>query len=265
MKKTIKISGKLLLIGFVTTIVRIIGQLLIPAGSQNVLAPSKFVIDGTMPIAFTIYGIFAYTIIAAMFLLVKDKISGNRVMRGFKYAISCCLVWVVYLLEPLPHVAFLDKFTYPLADSAALIVLGILSGILLCEKEKKEYKSNCKIRIFPTLMITMCFTIGRIIQYVVLDIYSSYDDNKAGSLAWAVLVGFVLSLVLQWLNEKVIALNPVFHILILGILLFGVDLFLFNFFMPLVFSADIPDLIIRTCMDIGCVVIGCFSLLKKEQ
>lgn len=264
-KRAFKIIGKLLLIGLVTTIIRIIGQLLIPAGSQDVLAPSKFVTDGTMPAVFTIYGIFAYTIIASMFLLVKAKISGNRVVRGFKYAISCCVVWVVYLLEPLPHVAFLDKFTYPIADSIALIALGGLSGILLCEKENKEYESNFKIRIFPTLIITMCFTIGRIIQYRVIGIYSSYNDNKVSSIIWAVFVGFILSFVLQWLNEKVSVSKPFFHILIIGTVLFGVDLLLFNFFMPLVFDADIPDLIIRTCIDFGCVTIGSFSLLKGDR
>ena len=84
------------------TIVRIIGQLFIPAGTQDVLKPSIYVNNGTMPMAFTIYGILAYTIIAFMFLLVKDKISGSRAIRGLKYSISCCLVWVVYLLEPLP-------------------------------------------------------------------------------------------------------------------------------------------------------------------
>ena len=45
--------------------------------------------------------------------------------------------------------------------------------------------------------------------------------------------------------------------MILGCLLFGVDLILFNFFMPLVFSADIPDLILRTFVDILTVTLGC--------
>lgn len=260
-----KIIVKLLVIGLVTTVVRIIGQLLIPAGNQDVLQPSKFVIDGQMPIAFTIYGIFAYTIIASMFLLVKETIGGNRVIRGFKYAISCCLVWVVYLLEPLPHVAYLDKFTYPIADSIALIVLGGLSGILLCEKEKKEYKNNFKVKMFPTLVITMCFTIGRMIQYVIIDVYSSFDDNKFISIIWAAFVGFVLSLVLQWLNTKLTVQNSIFRIVILGMILFGADLLLFNFFMPLVFDADIPDLIIRTLIDIGAIVVGCFALLKCDR
>ena len=47
--------------------------------------------------------------------------------------------------------------------------------------------------------------------------------------------------------------------LILGGLLFGLNLLLFNFFMPLVFAVDVIDLIIRTCVDIAAVTIGCLT------
>ena len=263
-KSTINIVGKILLIGLLTTIVRIIGQLLIPAGTQDVLKPSVFVNNGIMPMVFTIYGILVYAIISFMFLLVKDKISGDRAMRGLKYSVSCCLVWVVYLLEPLPHVAFMDKFTYPIADSIALLVLGSLSGLLLCENGKRNYEKTYKINVISTIIITILFTIGRIIQYEVIGIYSSYADDKIGSIVWTVFVGFVLSLVLQWLNDKLLVTKPFIRPLLLGVVLFGVDLLLFNFFMPLVFDADIPDLIIRTCVDISCATIGCFCLPKRK-
>ena len=42
MNKVIKNILKILLIGFAATIIRIIGQLSIPAGEQTVLAPSIF-------------------------------------------------------------------------------------------------------------------------------------------------------------------------------------------------------------------------------
>ena len=263
MKNVIKIGGKLILIGLITTIVRIIGQLLIPAGTQDVLKPSIYVNNGTMPMAFTIYGILAYTIIASMFLLVKDKISGSRAIRGLKYSISCCLVWVVYLLEPLPHVAYMDKFTYPIADSIALLVLGSIAGIFLCEKEKRNCEKTFKINIVSIIVITVFFAIGRIIQYKVIGIYSSYDDDKMESIEWVIFVGFVISLVLQWLNDKVVVTKKYIRPLLLGMVLFGVDLLLFNFFMPIVFDADISDLLIRTCVDCASVTIGCFYLQKR--
>ena len=262
--KRIRIVGKLFLIGLITTIVRIIGQLLIPAGTQNVLKPSVFVNNGTMPLAFTLYGILAYTCIAAFFLLVKDKIAGNRVIRGLKYAGSCCLVWVVYLLEPLPHVALLDKFTYPIADSVALLVMGALAGFLFCEKEKKVSEEKFKINAFSTFIITLMFAIGRFIQYEAVGIYSSYGDSKMESLVWAVLVGFVLSIVLQWLKNKLFATKSFLQPILLGGVLFGVDLLLFNFFMPLVFDADISDLLIRTFVDIGFVILGCICMKKRN-
>ena len=117
MNRTVKNILKILLIGLATTIVRIIGQLSIPAGEQTVLAPSVFAQNGTMPLAFTVYGIFAYSLIASLFLIIRNRLSGNRVLQGLKYGFSCCIVWIVYLFEPLPHVAGIDRITYPAADS----------------------------------------------------------------------------------------------------------------------------------------------------
>ena len=70
MNKAFKNILKILLIGLITTIVRIIGQLFIPAGEQTVLEPSVFAQNGTMPLAFTVYGIFAYSLIASLFRCV---------------------------------------------------------------------------------------------------------------------------------------------------------------------------------------------------
>lgn len=263
--KNIKIIGKLLLVGSLTAIVRIIAQLLIPSGNQDILKPSIFVENGTMPVAFTIYGIFAYAVIAAMFLIVKNQLNGNRIIKGLKYAIACCLIWIVYLLEPLPHVALIDKFTYPLADSCALLVLGVLSGLLLCENKINENNRKLKLRLIPTITISVCFVIGRVIQYSIINIYSSYTDNKVATIAWCVITGIVISIVLQWLNNKTAIANRFVRIILVGAVLFGADLLLFNFFMPLVFDADIPDLIVRTCIDFGSATIGCLSLTQNND
>ena len=79
MNKVIKNILKILLVGLATTIVRIIGQLSIPAGEQTVLEPSIFAQNGTMPLAFTVYGIFAYSLIAALFLLIRGRMTGNSI------------------------------------------------------------------------------------------------------------------------------------------------------------------------------------------
>ena len=64
----------------------------------------------------------------------------NRISQGLKYGLSCCVVWIVYLLEPLPHVAPLDRITYPIADSLALIVMGLLLGRPIPVLEPEEVR-----------------------------------------------------------------------------------------------------------------------------
>jgi hypothetical protein len=85
---------KLVLIGFITTILRAMLQPLIPAGEQTVLAPSMFVNNGSMPLAFMVYGTFAYTTIALIFLILSKNMSGNRIIKGLKFGISYSLLWL---------------------------------------------------------------------------------------------------------------------------------------------------------------------------
>lgn len=257
MNKVIKNILKILLIGFATTIIRIIGQLSIPAGEQTVLAPSIFAQNGTMPLVFTVYGIFAYSLIAALFLLIRDRMTGNRILQGLKYGLVCCAVWIVYLLEPLPHVAALDRITYPIADSVALIIMGLMLGWLFGKSKCSAGWQKTAFSVLPVLTVTVCFFAGRMIQYLIFDTYSSFDEKTLETVMWCLLTGIAISCVMVWLNLHISNGNRIKRAMILGCLLFGVDLILFNCFMPLVFSVDIPDLILRTFVDILTVTLGC--------
>lgn len=257
MNKVIKNILKILLIGFATTIIRIIGQLSIPAGEQTVLAPSIFAQNGTMPLVFTVYGIFAYSLIAALFLLIRDRMVGNRILQGLKYGLVCCAVWIVYLLEPLPHVAALDRITYPIADSVALIIMGLMLGWLFGKSKCSAGWQKTAFPVLPVLTVTVCFFAGRMIQYLIFDTYSSFDEKTLETVLWCLLTGIAISCVMVWLNLHISNGNRIKRAMILGCLLFGMDLILFNFFMPLVFSTDIPDLVLRTFVDILTVTLGC--------
>ena len=265
MNKTFKNILKILLIGLVTTIVRIIGQLSIPAGEQTVLEPSVFAQNGTMPLAFTVYGIFAYSLIASLFLLIRNRLGGKLILQGLKYGLSCCVVWIVYLLEPLPHVAVIDRITYPVADSLALIVMGLLLGWLFGKPKYSAGLQKTAFPVLPVLTVTACFFAGRMIQYFIFGIYSSFDEKPLETVLWCLLTGLAISCVMSWLNLYISNGNRVKRAMILGCLLFGVDLILFNFFMPLVFDADISDLILRSLIDILAVTLGCLSFSNKRN
>lgn len=253
---------KIILVGVLTTFLRIMEQMLIPSGEQTVLKSSIFVNNGSMPFMFTIYGIFAYSLISSLFLIIRSQIKGSKIIQGLKYGIACSFIWSIYLLEPLPHVVPVDKITYPIADSLALILMGILSGALF-GKQGKVLSSKAGIKeLMPLITITVCFILGRLFQYNILSIYSSYDTKTNQTIIWCIVTGFIIACVMIWLNKCVYTKqkNIILNTLIVGGLIFGLNLTLFNFFMPLVFDADIKDLLLRTAIDIIAVTIGCLAL-----
>ena len=220
-----------------------------------------------MPMVFCIYGVFAYSIIASMFLLIRDTLSGNRLLQGLKYGAACTVVWTVYLWEPLPHVAPMDRITYPLADSLALLVMGLLLGAFFGnDGYGKPLRRERVFNIISFISVSACFISGRIVQYFVFDIYSSFAERPFETVIWCLITGAAISAVLTWLNGHVRTDSVTGRTVILGLLLFGADLLLFNFFMPLVFDADIPDLILRTAVDVLTVTAGCltFSLSRGK-
>lgn len=261
----IKITFKIFIIGAITTIFRIIGQILIPLGSQNVLLPSIFVKNGTMPLVFSTYGFFAYSFISMMFLLIRNQLSGNKVMQGLKYGVFCCFIWIAYLLEPLPHVSPIDRITYPVADGVALLVMGVILGLMFGQNKPLIKNNVSRYDIIPLITIIICFIVGRLTQYSVFDIYSSFSSKKIETIGWCIFTGFVIACAVIYINRYVKQDDFIKRALILGCLLFGLNLTLFNFFMPLVFDADILDLILRTVIDFSAITIGCLSFGKCKQ
>ena len=138
--------------------------------------------------------------------------------------------------------------------------MGVRLGILFGETKPNIVKKALPKDLISLFIITACFVLGRLIQYFVFDIYSSFDDKAAETIFWVVLTGIVLASVMVWFNKYIKQNNKIRKSLIIGGLLFGVDLTLFNFFMPLVFNTDISDLILRTAIDLITITLGCLSL-----
>lgn len=89
--------------------------------------------------------------------------------------------------------------------------------------------------------------------------------NRWKTILWCLFTGIAVSCVTAWLNLHIKNGSRAIRAMLLGCLLFGIDLILFNFFMPLVFNADIPDLILRSLIDILAVILGCLSFPKEQN
>ncbi|MDQ0192830.1 hypothetical protein [Paenibacillus wynnii] len=256
---------KIVLISFTAIIIRSMLQLLIPSANQTVLQQSIFVKNGTLPIVFMIYGTLAFTAITIIFVLIQRGMGGGSVSKGLKTGIIFSVVWTVFLVEPLPHGSTIDLFSYPLADSIVLLFLGFMSGRFLSEnstKKKHEFTSKSIVNI---AIMTLVFTMGRIILYKGFHIYSMFEQAQVRTLIWVICTGIIIGLMFEYLNYTIYS-NKVFtKSLVFGGAIFGINLVFFNFFLPLVLKVDIQDMIIRTLMDTVSVIIGCLIINVKDS
>lgn len=257
-------AGAVLVAGLAATAVRIIGQLLIPPGEQSVLEPSVFAVEGTVPLVFTVYGIVAYSVIAGLFLLVRDRLPGPGPVRGLLFGLACAIIWTLYLLEPLPHVAPLDRITYPVADSVALLALGGVVGALL-GRRRRVPPSRPRFQVVGFAALALGLVAARLLAYTTAGLYSEWEEAPGATVGWLSLTALGVALVLALLHPYLRPRGRARQAVMLGGVFFGVDLVLFNGFMPLVFAADITDLVLRTATDIIGVTAGALVFARADD
>jgi hypothetical protein len=260
-----KTSVIVVVISFVAILIRSVLQLLIPSSDQTVLQQSEFVMNGTLPIAFMIYGTLAFIAITLIFRLIHTGMGGSSHSKGLKTGLIYSVVWTVFLVEPLPHGSAIDLFTYPLADSMVLIILGLMTGRFISHNspEKKHHLSIQSIS--NVAIITLFFMVGRIIEYRVFHIYSMFEQAQVKTLIWVICAGIIIGLMYDFLNHTILTENAVKKSFIFGGIMFGINLLFFNFFLPLVLKVDIVDMGIRTFIDSASVILGCLIINIRRR
>jgi hypothetical protein len=260
-RKLFKIVG----ISFIVILIRSMLQLIIPSTNQTVLKQSISAMNGTLSMVFMIYGTVAFTAITIIFMVIQRGMGGGRISKGFKTGLIFAIVWTVLLVEPLPHGSTIDLFSYPLADGFVLLVLGLMTGRFLSENSIKKMHKLTINSIFNISIITLIFTIGRIIEYKIFHIYSMFEQAQVRTIVWVICAGIIIGFMFEYLNYTINTKNAIAKSLIFGGTIFGINLLFFNFFLLLVLKVNILDLSIRTLIDIVSVIIGCIIINVKDS
>ncbi len=252
---------KLFLIAATATIFRLILQVFMPDTGSTPLPPSIIVKSGLMPIAFTVFGLLVYGLLAVVFVLIRDGLPGKRMMKGLRFGLAFGLMWVVYLFEPLPFnsgTPLMDMLAYPLADGVALFVLGLLLGRFMVRDSAEPGKKGKGPAIMPLAVIPVLFMVARYVGYTVIHIDSDYTARPLETMAWVCATGLWVGVMYFLLRPGIAVKSPLVKAGYFGLLVFGIDLFLFNFFIPLVFVVNIADMFIRAAIDIVAVMAGVY-------
>ncbi|MDR1642783.1 MAG: hypothetical protein LBT59_24085 [Clostridiales bacterium] len=259
---------KILAVSVVTTVFRIAMQMVIPEADQNILQPSAFVANGTLPLVFSVYALFVYGMLTAAFLMFCQGVSGGGIVQGLKYGTTLSCIWATFMFEQLPHGTsfLLDNALYALVDALALLVMGLLIGLLLAgknnvpENAQRKASSGSKVSSAKTAawipVTALAFVLGRLLQYNVFNTYSSFEAKPVITMLWCIGAGAVSAGVTIWFRNRAADTGKFRHPLAIACLLFALNLAFFNFFMPLVLDVSVLDLLTRTGVDIAAISLG---------
>ncbi len=276
-----------------TTVFRVILQPFMPSGNDNLFPPSIFVQAGLLPLAFTIFGLITYGLLAVAFVLIQNGLNGSRMKKGLTFGLSFGMMWALFLLEPLPHgsgASLIEFLAYPLVDGITLVFMGVLLGRFVAINSQGRGKAHISPDISSGILalaaITVSFLLGRLLSYNVFHIYSSYTTRPLDTMIWAAAAGFWIGIMYLLLCPGIVgtagsasntAKSPAAKAVYFGILIFGIDYLLFSLFLSLVFDYQIwpvgallsyADLLIRVAIDIISVTAGVYiyeAILKMKR
>lgn len=256
------------LIVLIITILRTMVQPFIPSDGPSPFPPSVFVQTGLLPVAFVIYGVVMLGLLALVFLLIQDRLPGSRLIKGLTFGVSFGLLWFIAMCEPLPHGSWQlpSVLYYPVVDGFTLGSLGLLMGLFVARDSKSRAAAPRVADLAYPAAITVIFLAGRLTSYYLLHIYSSVTTRLFDTLLWAVVFGLWIGIMYLLLRPGLPARSPLVRAAFFGVLVFGVNIFLNDLFMPIPFELQTwglglfsyQDLIVRAVVDVLFVTAGAY-------
>jgi hypothetical protein len=217
--------------------------------------------EGLLPVAFLLYAFLAYGLIALLFVSIQHDLPWTKTKKGLAYGLILGLLWAIYLLEPLPYnlnYSLASILLFPFADGIAIVFLGVLSGRFLASDSPGWGKQSAEKWTLTLFSVTVFFLIGRLLDYTVFNIFSAYSIKPLDTLAWVAATGFWGAITYLVLSSRITLRSAVKRTAYFGLLIFGLNLIVFNGFLALAVEVDLIDLFVRTAVDISFVALGVF-------
>lgn len=256
----------IVLAAIIAAFVRVMLQPLIPEGNNQV-DPSVVADAGLLIPAFILYAIIAYIVMGYSFTMVEKRLPWTKMKKGIAYGLLFGLIWVAYLFEPIPlgeGTSFVELLGYPIADGVSVLLLGILLGHFVATEQEVSNRTSTG-GLSALLFVPLIMLVIRLFEYVIVDIYSSFDDRTLDTIIWVVVTGLCVGIVYCLIRPGLPTETASGRAVAFGVFFFGIPITFVNFFVVLALDVDIADMGLRTAMDILAVILGVLIVEKIQS
>jgi hypothetical protein len=241
---------------------RVLVQPLMPSDDSG-LTPSAIVNAGLLIPSFVLFGLVTYGLVALVFVLIQDGLPGKKTMKGLIFGVLFGMMWAVLLFEPLPfgaNVPLANLLAYPIVDCLTLVILGLLLGRFVGTDTAVHGRLCTAPLLLAFAAIPLSYMVGRyVLDYNLIHIYSAFAGRPFDTMLWVVVTGLWFGVMYLYLRAGIGMKSVPIKAAYFAVIVVGIDLFLFNLFPLLVFQLDIPDLLIRTAIDIVSLTVGAYA------
>ncbi|MFB5761253.1 hypothetical protein [Paenibacillus medicaginis] len=205
--------------------------------------------------------ILSYLFFSIIFIKIQGRINGNKIYKGLIYGTLFGLLWFFGVIEMgiIHSNSIKQDILYGLGDALPLIVMGILLGMFFGSSSKNQVS---KKDVMPIIGITLIYSVGRYISYIVIGAQSSYIVKPIETLALTLVNGLLISILYYFVKDALQHYRLVKRAFVFGFIIFGIDWFLYNLFIPLIYDISllqtVQSFLGRSIPDVLYACIGVF-------
>lgn len=225
----------------------------------------------TTPFALVVI-ILSYLFFSIIFIKFQIKINGNKIYKGFIYGTLFGFLWFYGMIEIdiIYNTSIIQEIVYGLGDAFPFIIMGILLGMFFGSSSKSKVNSiSFKKHVISIFSITLIYLLGRYLSYIVIGAKSSYIVRPVGTFAWTLGNGLLISIIYYFMKDTLQHYQLVKRAIIFSFVIFGIDWFLYNLFIPLIYDISLHEIVQsyfgRSIPDILYICIGVFFSEKYQS
>lgn len=215
------------------------------------------------PLTAFLWILTAYSTVAYIFYKFEDKFSGTGIRKGLRFGSAVALLWIMGMYESISTLgtSFLHETVMGLSDAVPVLLMGFLLGKFTASKNstiisKKNFnRSNILLTI---LVFTVTYSVGRSLFYFTEIIDSGYSTRTSATFIWTFLMGTCIGIIYLLMKEAILSSSSLLSTVKFGMILFGVNWFVFLIFIPIMFEGKLVDIITRSILDILLVILSAF-------
>ncbi len=258
--------GKIIVIVIACAIIDIILHALwAPLYEYDFFQPSFFVKNRLFKPAATVSLIIVYTALAVVFAFIQEKLSGNRLSKGFRFGISFGGLWFIGL--PGTSIFFGSPMKHELLtgalDGISLLILGLLLGMFAATDSNQIAIKKTKKIVLSVFIIALFFIVGQYLAFIFIGgNLPHFTITGPAAFIWTLALGLWMGIIYLLLEEGIIKYSLIKRSFWFGGIVIGINWLFFNLFMILILDVPLLDPVILAGLNILSVIVGVLVFQK---